>query len=460
MDHRRNFRSSRSLTLKLAALMSMFLLSYSIIRFCTRRQPATVKTRPSIEDRLSSIIFKAVDEALDGEIQRYEDVTLGTMEFEKHNLHHSRRSSNEQDLQCFLDRHAWDQRKLHYPSASLSHKPCTPSTYLKPVYHASQLCPLLAGRRVLFVGPETSYHLHMHWLRDLQLHENRSHTCQGPEFCNSHHICLSPTAETELRYEKGRLKKLPGSRELAKTKSASFRYALSTTLYAGGTPNDARYTSSLEQVDPLTGVRMRDSYWLKYAKKSDVLILNRGPLPAPSQTYDGTRSGNWTFLQDEMYSPRYMEKNWSKPGQMSIPSGLPRDKEDIKSRVVIAALHATSTRFLPSVLETFRILRRDRVIRDKTLLWHGSWYMQPLCLNPHERGIVHPEDALLGSLNNDYWLLYYNAQGTLRLDLEHRVMLIIHDSVISLYGKLPPPRTPASFRRFFHTTSSPVVSRR
>ncbi|KAG7090987.1 hypothetical protein E1B28_010054 [Marasmius oreades] len=407
MDDRQISRPSRSLLFKLAAFLSVFSLLYSIARFYSR--PAN-NTRPFAQDRLSySILLKAVNGALDKEIQRHvssQDTSRGSMQLETNNL-----DSNGQrvgqvkdlDLQCFLDNYSWNHSKSRSSSASSPRKLCTPSTPLKPIKYASQLCPLLVGRKVLLVGPETSFHLHMHWLHDLKLHENRSHNCLGPEFCNSHQICLPPSVEP---FSKGP----PSNRELVMTRSASLRYAISTTLYVGETSNNARYTSSLKQVDPLTRVRMRDSYWLGQAKKSDVLILNRGPLPAPSQTYDGTRIGNWTFLRDAVYSPEYTDKRWNNSGQPSFLSALPNAKEDIKQRVVMAALHATLTRFLPSVLETFRILRHDRVIRNKALLWHGSWYSQPSCLNPLEMGIILPENALCGSVNNDYWLLYYNAQ--------------------------------------------------
>ncbi|KAJ8076897.1 hypothetical protein PM082_001320 [Marasmius tenuissimus] len=291
-------------------------------------------------------------------------------------------------------------------SGAQSNSPCTLHTPLNTITSASELCTLLAGKRVLLVGPETTFHLHMNWLRDHELYENRSHRCSGPEYCNSHQICLPPVTAEET---KGGAKKTASTRELEETRSASLRYVLSNTLYAKGPSDDVKYTSPLAQVDTFSGVRLRDSYWLGQAKKSDVLILNRGPLPAPSQTYDGTSTGNWTFLEDALYSLNYMEK---KTQYGSIVDVLPNDRDNMEHRLVVAALYVTFNTFLPSTLETVRTLRSDRATRDKVLVWHGSWFIPPSCLSPLGTEINRPEDALFETLGSrDHWLLYHNAQG-------------------------------------------------
>jgi len=58
-----------------------------------------------------------------------------------------------------------------------------------------EICKLLAGRRLLFVGHESTYYLHTLWLASLQSYENRSHSCLGQRFCTFHHICRLPSSQ-------------------------------------------------------------------------------------------------------------------------------------------------------------------------------------------------------------------------------------------------------------------------
>ncbi|KAG7449762.1 uncharacterized protein BT62DRAFT_928496 [Guyanagaster necrorhizus] len=52
----------------------------------------------------------------------------------------------------------------------------------------------------------------------------------------------------------------------------------------------------LPYIGPLTGVRIHDTFWLCQARKADVILMNRGPIPAPAWTYDGTLRGNWSYI--------------------------------------------------------------------------------------------------------------------------------------------------------------------
>ncbi|KAL0577739.1 hypothetical protein V5O48_004233 [Marasmius crinis-equi] len=419
MDTRCTRYPPRWLISRVAAGFVLSFLFYLVI--CSYAKP-TSKSRATAQRLSSLVLLKAIQNALDEQIPHHLPATNVSRPITQWNYDDFQSTgswafSYDNDLQCLLDTQAWIQINKSRPfTLSQSPKLCTMHTSLNVISSASQLCPLLAGKRILLVGPETSFHLHMNWLHDLELHENRSHTCLGPEYCTYHQICLPTANESEPFSEKGGFKKLPGTRELVATSSAILRYALSNTLYAKGTRKDSRYTDSLIQVDPATGVRMRDSYWMGKAKKSDVVILNRGPLPAPSQTYDGTPIGNWSFLQNPTYDLTYMER---KTQHATISDVLPKDRDKIEHRLVVAALYTTLNTFLPSVLETIRILRSDRLVRDKLLLWHGSWFIQPSCLSPRETGILmNSEDALFASLEmNDNWLLYHNAQGDIRSPL-------------------------------------------
>ncbi|KIK68977.1 hypothetical protein GYMLUDRAFT_80362 [Collybiopsis luxurians FD-317 M1] len=244
------------------------------------------------------------------------------------------------------------------------------------------LCPLLSNRKILFVGPETTYHLHTNLLQAFERYENRSHSCYGTEFCTFHQICRGPRPIDEPFFPTGGFKKYPGNRELVATKSAILKYILSSSLYTGSNTQDARYTDPVAQVDRDTGVRQKDRYWLGQARKADIIILNRGPLPAPAWTYDGTRRGNWT----------------SAPGLRAVKSRTPSEM------ILNAALRVTVDRFLPEIVETMRILSSDKVTKA-SVLWHESWYIEPACVDPNHG----TKDVLDASL--DPWTLFYNAQG-------------------------------------------------
>ncbi|KAJ3986755.1 hypothetical protein F5890DRAFT_941565 [Lentinula detonsa] len=280
------------------------------------------------------------------------------------------------------------------------------------------LCPSIRLKKILFVGPETTFHLHENLLQALELHENRSHTCLGTEFCTFHQICRPPRSpdSSEPFFPPGGFKKYPSNRELAASQSGILKYILSNSLYTGSDMQDARYTDPSAQVDQDTGVRQKERYWLGQASKADVLVLNRGPIPAPAWTYDGTRQGNWSFAQ--------------KPGR-SRSMRVDRDdrEDDNKSRlygerILDIALRVTVDKFLPEVVKTLEALFKDAQKHNQVVLWHGSWII--------ESGCAGKDAPLVNVLNSslDPWTLFYNAQVhmqnyVLRALLPHfRVMFV------------------------------------
>ncbi|KAJ7039133.1 hypothetical protein C8F04DRAFT_997212, partial [Mycena alexandri] len=238
--------------------------------------------------------------------------------------------------------------------------------------HVAEACASLRTKKILLVGPETTYYLHSLWLNALETHEHRIHECPGPEFCNFHHICLPANYTTP----QDRYKFAPKDAELVN--SALLRYVLSTSLYASKDKNDVRYTELV--VDPLTGIRLKNAFWLLHARKADVILLNRGPIPAPAWTFAGhiTR-GNWTFARE---LPRHLGEG-----------------DSLGTEIINAAFHATVTRFIPEVLESVRAIHKDSWIRHKTLAWHPSWFFEADFQNfLSTRKVVDP------------WALYYSAQ--------------------------------------------------
>ncbi|PPR02425.1 hypothetical protein CVT26_011394 [Gymnopilus dilepis] len=262
------------------------------------------------------------------------------------------------------------------------------------------LCDKLIGKRVLFVGPDTTYHLHLFWLKTLESYEGRSHRCLGRDYCTFHHICRPPFSGHEEYSEElsGRKKKLPGLKVLQATSSSILQYSLSTNLYASKNQSDPAY--NLLQIDSTTGIRVSNTYWLKRTHKADVIVLHRGPVEAPASTYFGGVSGDWTFAEQLC-----KEKNYLEPYACMV---------SLEYLIVNAALHATFTSFLPSLLGSLRTISEDHAIRSATVFWHGSWYMQPYCAKA-----ALPKDITLlrdvwSNMDKesfvDPWSLYYNVQ--------------------------------------------------
>ncbi|KAF8973173.1 hypothetical protein BDZ97DRAFT_658718 [Flammula alnicola] len=269
------------------------------------------------------------------------------------------------------------------------------------------ICQLLSGKKILFVGPETTFYLHSLWLDSLETRERRSYTCLGQEFCTFHHICRPPAAEIDDSGEiSGRKKKMPSKNLLLTTRSSLLQYTHSTTLYASQNKHDEGYTAAV--VDEQSNVRVPNAYWLRRARKAGIVVMNRGPLPAPGSTYNFANGlvGNWTFTKTLCADNNYLD-----------PLGC---DATLGSRLVNAALSATTDRFLPSLLLSLQAISKDFEIARSLLVWQGSWYIQPLCAKAGLPGTIpllrdiwsDSEGALI-----DPWSIYYNSQGENLLSL-------------------------------------------
>jgi hypothetical protein len=262
---------------------------------------------------------------------------------------------------------------------------------------AARLCPLLQGKKILLIGPETTYQLHSMLLSSLEDSQNMTVSCPGPQSCTFHHVCrpLSSQDSTE-RYHK-----LPSDEALKETGSAILRYVHSHTIDT--TPE--RQDEDVPHDDPLTGIRRQNGPWISRARWSDIIIVNRGPSPAPAWTYN-TPAGNWTFTEEIPCRPIYPRHH-----------GVFDCRTHQRDAIINAELHATLDSFLPSALEIFRKLRSNPATQEKLLIWHGSWYSSCVCSDP--MGATYLYKAYDCEVMDDLWSLYYNAQG-LRLFLRER----------------------------------------
>lgn len=270
-------------------------------------------------------------------------------------------------------------------------------THSKPDSLALKLCALLSGKRLLFVGSDTTYHLHSLWLSALQPLEKRSHQCLGRDFCTFHHICrlpfhgLPPSTEPPARK-----KKIPSRQTLLLDNSSLLIYSLSSTLYPSLDKQDPAYI--YPQVDPYTQVRQSNSFWRRQARKSDIVVINRPPIPAPASTYP---NGNWTYAQSLCMQNNYL-----------VPLAC---DDTFENNLINAAIHATVKHFLPSLFDTLGALSVDPEMKNTRLLWHSNWYIQPFCAKSGLPDFVPLlQDIFFSAGRNaliDPWSYYYNAQG-------------------------------------------------
>jgi hypothetical protein len=268
----------------------------------------------------------------------------------------------------------------------------------------AELCTTLALSQILFVGPETTFYLHSLLLNALRPFSNNSSNCPGPHSCSFHHICRPPPAYPREE----RRKRFPSREDLAMTNSSVLRYAFSTTLHTTDHPDDDAYI--IPTVDPTTGVRVQNKFWMAYARAARLIIMNRGPLPAPASTYERDNlQGNWSFAKQLYFddSTTYLNKN---------------DKS-LAIQIVNAALHATLTTFLPPTLRSLQVFRDHTRWRKKLLMWHGSWYLEQACSMGYQtsrpRSPLLVDDIFNSPQVVDPWSLYYNAQGNTSFGFSH-----------------------------------------
>lgn len=269
--------------------------------------------------------------------------------------------------------------------------PYTPSWNYVP-NASTRICEHLAGKRIVFVGPLTTYHLHDIWLETLEAHEGHSLYCPGAEYCIFHHICIP--GRNESSHMDGRKKLFPSNSELRETQSSVLQYILSTSLVAHTDEKNVIYTRPV--IDPRTGVRMRNHYWLRKAQKAHVLVLGHAPIPPPPSTY-----------------ARYFKESRRKLyGRMLLSPW--QNKYHLQDELVTLGLNATRSVFLPSLRDAILAIRSDPEILRTLIIWHGHWALAQECTNaglPKHVPRIQQFWKTLGPESVDPWTFYYNLQG-------------------------------------------------
>lgn len=316
-------------------------------------------------------------------------------------------------LSCLIKNGKWTIDSQLWPSFSLAEACSNSNVHPKfdDLASNANLCHFLIGKKILFVGPETTFYLHSLWLSSLETYERRSHTCLGHEFCTFHHICRPFTVNGELSPEDlpdGRKKKMPSKNMLMALKSSLFQYTFSTTLHASENKHDRLYTEPV--VDEQTVIRVPNSYWLRRARKADVIVINRGPVLAPATTYafSNEKSGNWTFTRNICAQNNYLG---------SAPCNA-----TLEALLVNAALHVTVNRYLPSLFQSLQIIAQDNEIARSSFVWQSSWYIQPTCslaLLPNSVSLLEDTWSTESVSLVDPWTFYYNSQGEIPIKHLH-----------------------------------------
>lgn len=299
------------------------------------------------------------------------------------------------------------RQTLAVPEVNIIQPPTVKAVRFSLIYSRSspsalsaRLCALLAAKSLLFIGGPATFHLHTLFLRSRETEESRSHSCLGPEQCTFHHICLPPGLSSSSDDATVRFHQRPKTAELKATSSSLIGYleswSLPTTIKSD---SDTILDSPI--IDPRTGVVIKESYWMGPARNRDVLILGRGPIPAPAWTYDGTTEGNWSFASDILPHPAL--------GERSLYSS------DLVTGIVNAALLVFLDHYLSAVNSTLQFLGSDKRLRERHIkpLWHEQWYTTPM--NAPDRDPICILRWQLRSENarRDPWALYHNMQGTL-----------------------------------------------
>ena len=374
------------------------LVMFSLATICTFILLPFKSQRPiSVVNALDDVLTNVISDYLHRFPETFENIPL------------TRILAIQDSLTCFTEGR-WDfrldqgsHRSGRLGRSKMAHYLLNPSCHSshRIANLAVELCDLLSAKNVLLVGPEITFHLHSIWLRALEELENQPYYCLGLDFCTFHHICLIKSAMNETStVDSGytRFHKPPSKQELISSGTSLLRYVHSTSLHTSNDPKDIAYIWPV--VDQTTGVRVRNNYWRAHARKADVIILNRGPLPAPAWTYtDSDLAGNWSFVDQLCLnkSTTYLS-----------------EKNSFASRIINAALHATLVSFLPSTIRSLSAVRQDTINTERILIWHGSWYLQPVHPVEHKhslliRDLSYPFSPQVSAI--DPWSLYYNAQG-------------------------------------------------
>lgn len=232
------------------------------------------------------------------------------------------------------------------------------------------LCQLLRHKNVLLVGDAaTQYLVHdliLDWTSDKPL------TCYGDLFCNEHGICGGTLAEgwngegwEADESVNDRLPTPPGDGSSgsplvlqvpesqpkaadAKPRGTIIRYRRSDGFYLRSSPSSPGHDA--QYIHPSTGIREINNYALADARRSDVVLINKAPLPFPAPS---SSLGGWHATVGTSASQ--------------------------SAALIELATKLTVEIWLPELLESLHYLRAPPSPADQLVIYRSSWRSSPTC---------------------------------------------------------------------------------
>lgn len=258
------------------------------------------------------------------------------------------------------------------PSASCAaNAPATPTPLSRHAF-----CTLLAHKATLLVGDVPHYSLHdliLDWTSMSPL------SCYGDLYCKEHLLCadvLRSAALEELEDwtpDERVFNRLPlppvkpratfssvGKKDKSPSFGTMLRYRRSDGLRASTQQTLPTYTH------PNTSVREVNQPWMADARRSNLVILHKAPLPFPVAGFNATWDAWWAE---------------------------PQDPNTTGSKIIEAAWRFTEDVWLPELLETLKVLKTPPTPADILIVYRGGWRVQPDC------GISH----LPSTTEGDRW---------------------------------------------------------
>ncbi|GEM11371.1 hypothetical protein Rt10032_c14g5388 [Rhodotorula toruloides] len=292
----------------------------------------------------------------------------------------------------------WDVRESlkwrWLPSAScanLAPASLSPSLRSSAPPSRSRFCGLLAHKSTLLLGDSTQYSLH-DLLLDWTTTEPQS--CYGDLYCKEHALLPVPPGEGDLLQRReeqaaGGVDKrdsLPSSAShdsvtLAHThakrqsRSPSYGTLLRYRRTDGLRPSSAQTLPTYKH--PSTGVREVNQPWLADSRRSDVVILNKPPLPLPRKGFNQTFD---EWVREVMGDER-------------------AEVERKALRIVEAAAETTRRVWVPELVEALRAIRAPPSPPDQLVVYRGGWRQHVDCAA--SAGDADAEDSSLPTSPGD-----------------------------------------------------------
>lgn len=226
-----------------------------------------------------------------------------------------------------------------------------------------RLCTLLAHKSTIMIGDTPQYSLH-----DLLLDwtTTKPQSCYGDRYCKEHSLCgdilKGGTGADQWRTDERVYNPLPITSRLAKrdisenhieprSKYSSPSYGtLLRFRRSDGLQPSSTYTQP-NYVHHLTGVLEINQQWLADARRSDLVIITKPPLPLPSRAFSSYWSDWWNVVETGGEARAVM--------------------------MLEGAVRLTRGAWVPELVETLRQMRKDSV--EQLVVYRGGWRSHSDC---------------------------------------------------------------------------------